>query len=101
MTTPAPGWQPGRAVERSDQTKFTAPTPTSPASALRLGLVAAINGTRALRELLDWPRQNPGLQSVARHNGPSAAAGLQPAPEGLLDRRAAWLAEAERRRAGQ
>jgi hypothetical protein len=67
---------------------------------LKLEPLPGIDGAHALRELLKQAGRSHGLHCLACHElSPPASA--QPAPEGLLDRRAAWLAEAERRRGGQ
>lgn len=102
MTTPAPGGDPGRAVERSDTSKSTALAPENPAPPVfivRLELLPAISGHAALRKLTKRARRNNGLRCVAFQEEHQSSTGAQSAPEDLLERRAAWLAEAERRAA--
>jgi hypothetical protein len=70
-----------------------------PVYILKLEPLPGIDGAHALRELLKRARRN-GLRCLACHElSPPGSA--QPAPDGLLDRRAEWLAAAERRRGGQ
>ena len=94
MKTPVTGGEPGRAVERFDRSEATAPSPQNPAFVLKLEPLPGIDGPRTIRELPKRARRNHCLRCVAcRELSPPASA--QPAPEGLLDRSAAWLAEGD------
>lgn len=100
MKVPAPGGNRERAGTSSAHAKCTACTaenPAPPVYVLKLEPLPRIDGARALRELLKRANRNHGLVCRGWVEERPVAAGGQPVPEGLLDRRAAWLAEAERR----
>jgi hypothetical protein len=101
MKAPAPGGNPGRAVTSEQQSKSTAfivetPDPR-PVFTLRLKPMPGTDGRSALRALLKVALRQHRLVCLACHEERPPAVCPEGAPEGLLDRRAAWLAEAERR----